>query len=82
MKQVIVKMCGSGSENDLYRIDLPSYQIIDINYETTPYTATILVPNDEVDDINGVITLSLEKIRYKYRGQKWDNPNVCKNCCI
>lgn len=79
MEQIIVKLCGCGTYGDEYRVNLPSYiisEIIDGN------KANILVPDDEVDDIDGIIKLSKDKIRLKYRGQKWDNPNVTDDVVI
>lgn len=79
MKQVTVKLCGCGTHGDEYRVNLPSYiisEIIDGN------KANISVPDDEVDNVNGIIKLSKDKIRLKYRGQSWDRPNVTDDVVI
>ena len=79
MKQIIVKTTGKGIIGDPLKINLPSYIIEEILPENK---ANISVPDDEVDDINGIVTLNKDKIRLKYRGQKWDNPNVTDDVII
>lgn len=79
MKQIIVKTIGKRTDEDPLKVDLPSYQVIEFLPEKR---AKIYVPDDEVDNIDGVITLSKAKIRLKYRGQKWDNPNVTDDVVI
>ena len=79
MKQIIVKTTGKGIIGDPLKINLPSYIIEEILPENK---ANISVPDDEVDDINGIVTLNKDKIRLKYRGQKWDNPNVTDDVVI
>lgn len=79
MKQIIVKTTGKGIIGDPLKINLPSYIIEEILPENK---ANISVPDDEVDDINGIVTLNKDKIRLKYRGQKWDNPNVTDDVVV
>lgn len=56
------------------RIDLPTYQVVEVIGERK---AKISVPDDEVDIANGTIKLSKNKIRQKYRGQqRWDRPDI------
>lgn len=76
IKEIIVRTIGEGIEKDPRRIDLPTYRIIEI---LPDHKVRILVPDDEVDE-NG--KLSKDKIRQKYRGQKWDRPNVCDNVIV
>lgn len=79
MKQVIVKFCGCGIHGDENRVNLPTYiisEIIDGN------KANILVPDDEVDNVDGIIKLSKDKIRLKYRGQSWDRQDVTDDVVV
>lgn len=56
-------------------MNLPAYQIIEFLHHKK---VKVLIPDDEVDIVNGNCKLSKEKIRQKYRGQnKWDHPKVC-----
>ena len=78
MKEVTVNIIGTGKTfEDRYRVNLPTYRFI--NIDTEKRQARILVPDDEADE-NG--KLSKDKIRQKYRGQKWDNPTVCDDVLI
>lgn len=79
MKQIIVKTIGKGIDGDPLKVDLPSYQVIEFLPDKK---AKIYIPDDEVDDINGVITLSKIKIRQKYRGQVWDRANITDDVVI
>lgn len=77
-----MKVVGSGTENDPYRVNLPSYVIIE---ELTPRDehgifhrnpkVRISVPDDEWDEKTG--RLDKKKIRQKYKdNEKWDRPDV------
>lgn len=75
-KQVIVKTSGKGVKGDPLKVNLPAYQIVEI---LPGNKAKIIVPDDEVDDKGN---LSKDKIRQKYRGQKWDIPEVCDDVIV
>lgn len=85
MKEITVKITGSGTQEDRYRVNLPTYKIIDMDIGKRQ--AKILVPDDEVDEVvgndkNKKLMLSKDKIRQKYRGQKWDRSDVCDDVII
>lgn len=82
MKEITGKIAGSGTREDRYIVNLPTYKIIDMDIEKGQ--AKILVPDDETEiDNNGNSILSKNKIRQKYRGQqKWDHSAVCDDVVI
>jgi len=77
-----VKVIGSGTQEDPFRVDLPTYQMIP---GTEEYDAAdkkvlkkveVLVPADECDESG---QLSAKKIRTKYKGQhRWDHKDILK----
>ena len=82
LRTIVVKVVGSGTENDPYKVNLPSYTIIK---ELTPRDehgkfhpnpkVMISVPDDEWDEKTG--RLDKKKIRQKYKdNEKWDRPDV------
>lgn len=78
-KKITVKTSGKGIKGDPIKVNLPAYQIVEILPEGK---AEILVPEDEVDEIDIGIKLNKDKIRQKYRGQKWDRLDVCDDVVV
>lgn len=89
-KAVVVKATlGSGTIDNPYRINLPTYIVIE---EITkrdkgkfdknkPILMRVLVPDDEIDEKTG--KLDKAKICKKYKGQpEWDKPDVCDDCVV
>ena len=78
-----VKVIGSGSPADPFRVDLPTAAMIgpirpNAQADTPPVSrrVDIEVPDDEAEEIgnSGKFRLVKEKIKKKYRNQKkWDN---------
>jgi len=56
-------------------IDLPTYVLVEIKGQGNAERWDILVPDDEAEEIgnSGKFRLVKDKIKKKYRGQKWDN---------
>jgi len=46
MKKVKVRLIGSGTEDDPYRVPLPTYQMVEVDYSLM--IAVVLIPDDEV----------------------------------
>jgi len=65
--RVKVRLIGEGTEENPYRVPLPTYQIIEIDYERG--RAVILIPDDEVKEGR----VDRERIREKYR--EWYRAN-------
>jgi len=79
-KTMVVKVIGNNTTDGPYRIDLPAYEIIrelnrrpDGTFPPGGGRVMISVPDDCCDD-NG--ELDNKKIRQKYRGSRWDRPDV------
>jgi len=77
MARIKVKVVGKGTDDDPFRVALPTYSMI---AGTEEYVAGVLksveveVPDDEVDEKGKP---SEEKIRKKYTGQPlWDKPGA------
>jgi len=62
MKMVKVKLIGSGTMDDPFRVNLPTFVLVDADY--LRLEATVLVPEDEVDDKG---CLNEVAIRRKYK---------------
>lgn len=80
MKRIKVKVVGSGTPEDPFRVDLPTYHMIPGTEEYAGVDKKVLksvevdIPADECDDKG---RLSKEKIRAKYKGQpRWDREDV------
>lgn len=83
-KEIVVRTTGKGIRGDPIKVNLPSYQIKEILPDNK---ANILIPDDEVDEIdignyNKIVKLNKDKIRQKYRGQKWDRSEVCDDVVV
>jgi len=69
-KRVKVKVIGSGTEDDPYRVDLPNWEleVVDlkpqIDYKAR--IAWVLIPDDEVDEEGRI---NEKRIREKYPGR-------------
>ncbi len=77
-----VKIIGDGSDNDHFRVDLPSVIMLgeirpDANLdEPKARRVDVLIPDDEAEEIgnSGKYRLVKNKIKQKYRGNRlWDN---------
>ena len=82
MAKVKVKVIGKGTDEDPFRVDLPTYQMIPRTEEYAGpekkrlVSVEVRVPDDELDDQGWP---DPKKIRRKYRGQpRWDHKNVAK----
>jgi len=82
MAKVRVKVMGSGTEQDPWRPDLPTWvmvpgsEVYSDKAKKVLESVEVLVPDDECDEKG---QLSLEKIRAKYRGQPhWDRADLLK----
>jgi len=66
-------MIGSGTQADPYRVDLPTWQGIEFDTDKGKKPpnawAIVEVPDDEVGPDG---KLDKEKIKRKYKGQKWE----------
>ena len=73
-KKLKVKMVGSGTDEDPYTIDLPTWQGVEFDTDKgvkpPAAKAVVLVPEDECDDKGKI---NREKIKVKYKGSKWEN---------
>lgn len=74
MKKFTTKMIGSGTRDDPFRVNLPTYTMFgEPDYVTM--TCDVLVPDDELNKTG--TRPDKQKIRQKYRRQpKWDRPDV------
>jgi len=82
MAKVRVKVVGSGTEADPWRVDLPAWvwvpgsEVYSDKAKKVLESIEVLVPDDECDEAG---QLSAEKIRAKYRGQPhWDRADLLK----
>jgi len=80
MTQLRVKVMGEGTQEDPFRVDLPTYAMIPGTEEYADPEKKVLasvevqIPDDECDEKGQP---SPEKIRRKYRGQpRWDKPDL------
>jgi hypothetical protein len=80
MKVSKVKVIGSGTREDPFRVNLPSYRVLpgsevyDMVDKNKLLTCDVDVPANEVDEKGA---LSKEKIRAKYKGHPlWDHEGV------
>jgi len=80
MAKLRVKVTGKGTQDDPFRVDLPTYAMVAGSEEYADKarkilkSVEVLIPDDEVDDRGKP---SLEKIRKKYKGQPaWDRPDL------
>jgi len=68
-----VKMVGSGTKEDPYTVDLPTWNGIEFDTDKgkkpPAAKAIVEVPDDECDEKGN---LDKEKIKRKYKGQKWE----------
>jgi len=73
MKRIRVKMVGSGTKDDPYRVDLPNYIIVkadtDRGIRPPNAYAVVIVPDDELTPGGRI---SRAKIKKKYRGFWWE----------
>ena len=73
MTRIRVKMIGSGTDQDPYRVDLPTWSGIEFDTDKGKYPpaakAIVEVPDDEVGS-DGKI--DKKRIKEKYKGQKWE----------
>ena len=73
MKRIKVKMIGSGTDDDPYRVDLPTWQGVDFDTDKGKKPpdafAIVEVPDDEVDEKGKI---NRKRIREKYKGSKWE----------
>ena len=83
MTRVKVKVVGSGTPGDPFRVDLPTYTMIPGSEEFDKkdpkrlVSVAVEIPGDECD-VHG--RPSPEKIRAKYKGQKrWDHNDVAED---
>ena len=83
LKKIRVKVIGSGTREEPFRVDLPTYQMIPGSEEHGPgpdhilKSVEVLVPADECDSKG---RLSKSKIRAKYKGQeRWDREDILKD---
>lgn len=81
--KVKVKVIGSGTLDDPFRVDLPTYQMIPGSEEFAGVdkkvlkSVEVLVPADECDEKGRP---SPDKIQAKYKGQpRWDRKDVAKD---
>jgi len=75
-----VKVTGKGTQEDPFRVDLPTYAMIPGTEEFSDPEKKVLasvevtIPDDECDEKGQPST---EKMRRKYRGQpRWDRPDL------
>ena len=83
MAKIRVKVVGSGTPEDPFRVDLPTYMMIPGSEEFDKkdpkrlVSVTVDIPGDECD-VHG--RPSPKKIRRKYKEQpRWDRPDVAKD---
>jgi len=73
MRKIRVKMIGSGTPDDPYRVDLPNYRIIEADTDRgirpPKAYAIIEVPNDELTPSGRISRATLKK---KYKGSRWE----------
>jgi len=73
MTRLRVPIIGSGTRDDPYRVDLPTWQGITFDTDKgkkPPHAwAIIEVPDDEIG-LDGKI--DRKRIKEKYKGQKWE----------
>ena len=73
MGKLKVRMIGSGTEEDHYRVDLPTWHMIECDTDKGKVPpnawAIVEVPDDEVGPDG---KLDKKKIKRKYKGQKWE----------
>lgn len=77
---MVAKVIGSGTVDDPYRVDLPTYNLIrelnrrsDGTFPPGGGRVMISVPDDCCDDKG---KLDKTKIRKLYRGSRWDRSDV------
>jgi hypothetical protein len=74
MTKITVKLIGSGTPDDPYRVNLPSYSMFG-EPDYAAKTCVVEVPDDELDESKK--RPDRQKLREKYRGQsKWDRADV------
>ena len=73
MMRLKVKMIGSGTMEDPYRVDLPTWQGIEFDTDKGKVPpaakAVVDVPDDEVDEAGKI---KRDYIKKKYKGSKWE----------
>jgi len=73
MKRLKVKVIGSGTPDDPYRVDLPTYTMVECDTDKGKKPpnafAIVEVPDDEVDEKGKINRLRLKE---KYKGSKWE----------
>ena len=73
MTRLKVRMIGSGTLDDPYRVNLPAYQGLEFDTDKGKKPpnawAIVEVPDDEVDEKG---KLNRAAIKRKYKGQKWE----------
>jgi len=68
-RRIIVKVIGSGTNEDPFRVDLPRYtRIRRLTPPNTPNQRWEVETDDDILDKNG--KPDVEKLREKYRGQQ------------
>ena len=71
--RIKVRMIGAGTDSDPYRVDLPTWQMIECDTDKGKKPpnawAIVEVPDDEVD---GKGKLNRAAIKRKYKGQMWE----------
>jgi len=75
MKRVKISLIGSGTEEDPFRVALPTYRIISIDYSAKEaivecpdeyFTKTIVKPDGTVEELE-TDEIQVEKLRNMYR---------------
>lgn len=74
MAIVKVKMSGSGTKQDPFTVNLPTFRVIEKDYQNK--TMLIEIPDDEFS--KKTRKPHHAKIRRKYRNQKWDRDTLEK----
>jgi len=77
MAKITAKLIGSGTPNDPFRVNLPTYSMVgEPNY--TAKTCEVEVPDDELDSSKK--NPSVQTLRAKYKGQpNWDRADVASD---
>jgi len=60
MAKVKVRLIGSGKEDDPFRVPLPIYQMVEVDYSLM--TVVVLIPDDEVKEGK----IDRDRIKEKY----------------
>jgi hypothetical protein len=73
MRKIQVKIIGSGTESDPYRVDLPTWQGIEFDTDKGKKPpnafAIVEVPDDEVDEKGKI---DRKRLKEKYKGSVWE----------